>query len=407
MLTYEQAKARLAEYGQEGLLRCYDSLDDAGKATLLSQIEELDFSLLSCVDAPEAPRGKLAPLGALEADVIARDRERFTAIGADAIRAGKVAAVLLAGGQGTRLGFDGPKGACNIGITREFYIFEALFNNMMDVVRAVGADFPLYIMTSDKNHEQTVAFLTAHNFFGYNAEKVTFFKQDMAPSVNFDGKFMLEAPDRLVRSPNGNGGWFSSMVRAGLLDKLQAEGVEWLNAFAVDNVLQRICDPCFIGATIDSGRECGAKVVRKADPQERVGVLCTEDGTPSIVEYYEMTEEMITRREPNGDLSYNFGVILNYLFPISRLVEIWKEALPMHVAKKKIPFYDENGVYQKPEEPNGYKFESLILDMVHKMRSCLSYEVVRDREFAPIKQSTGVDSVESARALLAKNGVTL
>lgn len=406
-MTYQEAKELLAKHGQTQLLRCYDDLTDAQKETLLSQIAELDFSLLDCVDAPEAARGKLAPLGALEADAIARDKERFTKIGADAIRAGKVAAVLLAGGQGTRLGFDGPKGACNIGVTREFYIFEALFNNMMDVVRACGADFPLYIMTSDKNHDQTVAFLTEHKFFGYNPDRVTFFKQDMAPSVNFDGKFMLEAPDRLVRSPNGNGGWFSSMVRAGLLDKLEADGVEWLNAFAVDNVLQRICDPCFIGATIDSGRECGAKVVRKADPQERVGVLCTEDGTPSIVEYYEMTEEMITRREPNGDLSYNFGVILNYLFPISRLVEIWKEALPMHVAKKKIPFYDEDGNYQKPEEPNGYKFESLILDMVHKMRSCLSYEIVRDYEFAPIKQSTGVDSVESARALLQKNGVTL
>lgn len=407
MLTYETAKDLLAKHGQTQLLRFWDSLNDESKASLLSQIEELDFSLVDTIDAPEAARGVLAPLGALEADEIEKNKAFYTEIGAKAIREGKVAAVLLAGGQGTRLGFDGPKGACNIGVTRDLYIFEALVNNMLDVKKAVGADFPLYIMTSDKNHNETVSFLTAHNFFGYDPARVTFFKQDMAPSVDFDGKFMLEDKDRLVRSPNGNGGWFSSMVRAGLLDQMQADGVEWLNAFAVDNVLQRICDPCFIGATIASGCECGAKVVRKADPEERVGVLCTEDGTPSIVEYYEMTEEMITRREPNGDLSYNFGVILNYLFPVSRLVEIWKEALPLHVAKKKIPYIDADGVAHKPTEPNGYKFESLILDMVHKMRSCLSYEAIREYEFAPIKNPTGVDSVESARALLAKNGVTV
>lgn len=217
----------------------------------------------------------------------------------------------------------------------------------------------------------------------------------------------MESADSLSLSPNGNGGWFYSMEVTGVLKDVKARGVEWLNIFAVDNVLQRIADPVFVGATIDSGCVSGAKVVRKADPEEKIGVLCLEDGKPSIVEYYEMTEEIINSREANGELSYNFGVILNYLFRVDQLEEISSQKMTVHVVEKKIPFIDEKGVLVKPESPNGYKFELLVLDMIHMFDNCLSYEVVRDYEFAPIKNKSGVDSVESARALLQKNGVAL
>ena len=148
-------------------------------------------------------------------------------------------------------------------------------------------------------------------------------------------------------------------------------------------------------------------MVRKADPYERVGVLCLEDGKPSIVEYYEMTDDMIHLRDENGNLLYNFGVILNYMFRLDKLEEIVKKELPVHIVEKKVPYMDETGTFIKPDKPNGYKFEELVLDMIHLMDSCLPYEVVRNREFAPIKNPTGVDSVESARALLQENGVTL
>lgn len=163
----------------------------------------------------------------------------------------------------------------------------------------------------------------------------------------------------------------------------------------------------FVGATLESGCVSGAKVVRKADPNEKIGVLCLEDGKPSIVEYYEMTDEIINSREENGELSYNFGVILNYLFRVDKLEEILNEKMPVHVVEKKILYINENGALIKPEAPNGYKFELLVLDMIHLLDNCLSYEVVRDYEFAPIKNKTGVDSVESAQALLKKNGVEL
>ncbi|MCI8265812.1 MAG: UDPGP type 1 family protein [Lachnospiraceae bacterium] len=399
----------LKEHGQEHIFEAYQKLDDKGKEKLAAQIERIDWSIVEMAGHKELSqeRGKLEPLSALEVTQIEENKAKYEEIGLGAIRAGKVGAVLLAGGQGTRLGSDGPKGKYNIGLTKEIYIFERLIRNLMDVTDKAGCFVPLYVMTSDKNHDETIAFFEEKNYFGYPKDFVKFFKQEMAPSVDFQGKLYMESADSLSLSPNGNGGWFYSMEVTGVLKDVKARGVEWLNIFAVDNVLQRIADPVFVGATIDSGCVSGAKVVRKADPEEKIGVLCLEDGKPSIVEYYEMTEEIINSREANGELSYNFGVILNYLFRVDQLEEISSQKMTVHVVEKKIPFIDEKGVLVKPESPNGYKFELLVLDMIHMFDNCLSYEVVRDYEFAPIKNKTGVDSVESARALLQKNGVAL
>lgn len=399
----------LKEQGQEHIWEAYLKLDNAGKEKLSGQIERIDWSMLSMAkqEAHAPKRGKLEPLSALEVSEIEKNKTAYEEKGLEAIRAGKVAAVLLAGGQGTRLGFDGPKGKYNIGITKEMFIFERLICNLTEVTDKAGCFVPLYIMTSDKNNEETIAFFEEKNYFGYSKEFVKFFRQEMAPSTDYDGKLLMEEKDSLSLSPNGNGGWFYSMVKSGVIDDVHARGIEWLNVFAVDNVLQRIADPVFIGATLESGCVSGAKVVRKADPEEKIGVLCLEDGKPSIVEYYEMTEEIINSREANGELSYNFGVILNYLFRADKMEEILNAKMPLHIVEKKIPYIDKEGNYYKPETPNGYKFELLVLDMVHLMDNCLSFEVVRNYEFAPIKNKTGVDSVESARALLQENGVTL
>ena len=409
-MTYEEAKNYLSKFGQEHILKCYDELSPAEQASLLAQIDLIDLSVLENLDNDNnisSKRGKFEPLGAATIDDIAANSESYEKTGLEALRAGKVAAVLLAGGQGTRLGFDKPKGMFNIGVSRELYIFECLISNLMDVVKQTGTWIPLYIMTSEKNHDDTVEFFEKMGYFGYNSEFVRFFIQDMAPSVDFSGKIYMEDKGRISMSPNGNGGWFSSLLRAGLMEDIKEKGVEWLNVFAVDNVLQRIADPLFFGAVIGSGMQSGSKVVSKADPDERVGVLCLEDGMPSIVEYYEMTDEMRTLRDENGDLSYRFGVILNYLFNVEKLLEISGKKLPVHIVDKKIPYMNENGEMISPEKPNGHKFETLVLDMVHMQDSCLAYEVVRNREFAPVKNSNGVDSVDSARELLKENGVKL
>lgn len=407
-MNFNETKKILNEKGQEQLLRYYNDLPEHEKEDFLLQIGKIDFSLINILNKTDMKqkRGKIEPLSALTIEQIEKNKKEYGSTGIDAIRAGKVGAILLAGGQGTRLGYDKPKGTFNIGETRDLFIFECLINNLMSVTKEAEAWIPLAIMTSEINYEDTVDFFKEHKYFGYNEEYIYFFIQDMAPAVDYNGKVYLADKGKAAMSPNGNGGWFTSFVNAGLLNVFGKLGVEWMNVFAVDNVLQRIADPCFVGATIKSGCTGGAKVVRKASPDEKVGVLCTEDGRPSIVEYYEMTNEIMSSRNEAGELLYNYGVILNYLFSVDELEKISREPLPIHVVEKKIPYINDEGKYIKPEKPNGYKFELLVLDLIHLMRDCLSYEVDRDKEFAPVKNLKGVDSVESARALLKKNGIT-
>ena len=410
----ERAIARLKEelhtYGQSRLLRHLDTMDEDAAYGIARQLESFDMANLKLAEEyrnrTEAPaRGTISPIKAMTLGEIDQRRKELYEKGAEAIRAGKVGAVLLAGGQGTRLGFDKAKGMYNIGVTKDTYIFQRLIENLKDVTEPLKARVPLYIMTSDINHADTVAFFKEHDYFGYPAEDVTFYMQDMAPATDFDGQLLMTDREHLVLSPNGNGGWYSSMKRQGLGRDLEERGVEYLNVFAVDNVLQRIADPVFVGATIEGDYACGAKVVGKNDPRERVGVLCYEDGHPSIVEYYELTEEMVYQREEDGTLSYNYGVILNYLFKIRDLDDIMDKKLMVHVVEKKVPYMDDRGQTIKPEVPNGYKFEILVLDMISLLPTCLPFEVDREKEFAPIKNPTGVDSVESARALLKKNNI--
>lgn len=376
---------------------------------LTKRLEKIDFSVLEHIERKETvnERGVFAPLDAVEVGEIEARGDEFKETGLKAIREGKVGAVLLAGGQGTRLGLDRPKGTLNIGIDRELYLFEQLLRNLMDVTDEAGVYVPLYIMTSNINHADTTAFFKEHDYFGYPKDYVKFFVQEMVPACDYEGRIYMESQTEVAMSPNGNGGWFSSMVNAGLLADIKTRGIEWINVFAVDNCLQRIADPKFVGATITYGCESGAKVVRKAAPDERVGVLCTEDGKPSIAEYYEMTEEMATARKENGDLKYGFGVILNYLFSEKKLEQIADARMPIHVVEKKIPYMDVDGTFVKPEQPNGYKFETLVLDMVHMMDDCIPYEVVREKEFAPIKNLHGVDSLDSARELMKGCGIEL
>lgn len=374
---------------------------------LVDQLNNMDWSCLDLIHGGEQKRGTFAPLGAMELPEIEAKKEEFKALGLEAIKQCKVAAVLLAGGQGTRLGFDKAKGMYNIGLTKELYIFEQLIRNLQKVTDEAGAYVPLYVMTSDKNDTDTRAFFAEHDYFGYDKNYVKFFVQEMVPAVDFDGNVLVEAEDSLAMSPNGNGGWFTSLLKAGLGEDMKEKGVEWLNVFAVDNVLQQIADPVFVGATLQSGCVSGAKVVRKVDPYERVGALCLEDGKPSIVEYYELTSEMAEATNEAGTLLYGFGVILNYLFRVDKLNAIAEKNMPVHVVEKKVPYIDENGVAVKPETPNAYKFETLVVDMVYLMDDCLSFEVDREKEFAPVKNPSGVDSVESARELLQKNGIEI
>lgn len=407
-MNYKEAYEKLEKYGQLHVLKYYDGLSEDKQAALLAQIAELDFGILQyCKENTTNQKGEIAPLAAMQLPEIEKNREKYTGIGIEEIKKGKVAAVLLAGGMGTRLGSDHPKGMYDIGLTRPVYIFQRIIENMLDVVKQAGAWVRLFVMTSDKNHDMTVKFFEEKDYFGYHRDYVSFFIQDVVPASDYDGKVYMEERWKISTSPNGNGGWFSSMCKCGLLDVIKKDGIEWINVFAVDNVLQRIADPCFVGAVIANECVAGAKVVKKNSPDERVGALCLEDGRPSIVEYYELTDEMKAAKDADGNPAYDFGVILNYIFRTRELEEIMDRQLPLHVVEKQIPYMNEAGEYVEPETPNGYKYETLVLDMIHQVDNCLAYEVDRYKEFAPIKNATGIDSVETARELCGKNGIKL
>lgn len=407
-MTYRDAVKKLEMCGQQHILQYYGELSEEEQKALLEQIELTDFSVIEQGKNGEASKkGVISPLESLELDEINRNKERYREIGVNAIKDGKVAAVLLAGGMGTRLGSDDPKGMYNIGKTKDVYIFQRIVENLTEVVKMTETDIYLFVMTSDKNHTKTVNFFKEHNYFGYKEDYVKFFMQELAPATDYNGKVYMESKSQISNSPNGNGGWFSSMKKWGILDIIHKENIEYLNVFAVDNVLQKIADPCFIGATIENSVEAGAKVVKKAAPDEKVGVVCLEDGRPSVIEYYELTDELMNTLNDKGERVYNFGAILNYLFDVKALERIIDNQLPVHIVEKKIPYMDENGDMVKPEEPNGHKYELLILDMIHDLKNCLPYEVERNKEFAPIKNKTGIDSVESAQALLEENGYVL
>lgn len=405
-MNYEAASALLEKYGQQHVLHYYEKLSDTQKATLLSSIEKIDFAAFKTVNLEECKQiGEVTPIEALSLKELKKQRARFSQTGIAAIREGRVGVVLLAGGQGTRLGYDGPKGTYNIGVNKPLYIFECQIKSIMSNCAPAQTLPHLFIMTGAHNDEVTKKFFEEHDYFGYDKKLVHFFIQGVAPSISRDGKILMASKYAPVLNPDGNGGWFSALNKAygRMLGKW---GIEWLNLVGVDNVLQKVCDPAFIGATIGSGVDCGCKAVKKVSPDERVGVICKEDGVPTVIEYYDMPHKLKVRRDIKGELIYCYGVILNYLFSVEKLKETSKKKLPYHLAEKKIPCF-KGGKKFIPEEPNGYKLEQLAVDLVKLMGTCIAYEVEREQEFAPVKNASGVDSVETARALLIKNGVEL
>ena len=276
-MNKQEAISILKEHNQEHVIKRLEALGDDAAKKLISQVAMIDWKVVESIKDKAEDKGdakKIEPLAAVEINDIKKNKEKYTAKGVEAIKNGKVAAVLLAGGQGTRLGLDKPKGTLNVGVNKDLFLFGQLIHNLMDVVNQTGAWVPLYIMTSDKNNKDTVEFFEEHNYFGYDKDYVKFFIQSMVPSVDYNGKLYMESTDSLAMSPNGNGGWFLSLIAAGLDKDMQDKGIEYVNVFAVDNILQRIADPAFIGATILAGAECGSKVVRK-----RLG---TPSMTPNI-----------------------------------------------------------------------------------------------------------------------------
>ena len=401
---YAELTKFLLSVGQEHLLSEFALLSEEERRRFADEIRSVDFGIFERTKYfDEKNYDDLAHMPIFSAERAEKEKETLDHAGLDAIGKGKVGAVLLCGGQGTRLGYPHSKGMFNIGINKEISIFSLHFRYLKEVAERAGAWLPIYIMTSVYNREEIEIFLREKEFYGYDPASVFFFVQNMAPTTDLEGKIYRSSPSTLSLSPDGNGGWFSALVSCGYQEEIRRRGVEWLNVISIDNVLQKIADPRFIGATLLQGASCGAKVVKKSDPDEKIGLICLNGEGPSVIEYYELSR--LKKENAVSVEGMEHGVILNYLFKVSEMEKLISSPLPVHRVRKKIPYYD--GAYRTPEAENGYKYETLATDLVECMPTCLAYEILREREFAPVKNRTGEDSVESAREMLLMQGFEL
>ena len=336
-------------------------------------------------------------------------------IGMTAVSNGQVAALLLAGGQGTRLGYDGPKGMYDIGLPSQSTLFQFMSQRIKKLGQLSGKGdtaIPFYIMTSPLNHDATTEYFTKHDNFGIH---VKFFPQGTLPAVTSpDGKMILETPTSLSVAPDGNGGIYPALVKHGILDDMKHRGIKYIHAFGVDNALVKPADPTFVGYCIQQNADCGNKVLWKTSPNEKVGVVASKSGKPCIVEYSDISKEMSERKGPDGRLIFGAGNICNHFYTLDFMENVIVPNLGnmYHVARKKIPYYDENTkTTVKPTSNNGIKLESFIFDVFPLSKNMAILDVERTEEFAPVKNPPGSDSdsPDTARALfsdVAKQWVT-
>ncbi len=394
--------------GQAHVLHFYDELSDESKDRLLRQLDEINYSQLTQLyekfiqNQEPVAKGKLEPADFIPVpetqEQIAAAREARQ-IGEQALRRGRVAAFLVAGGQGTRLGFDDAKGKFPITPIKQKSLFQLHAEKILALSRKSDAAIPWYIMTSESNHDDTVTFFEQHDYFGLRTDGVMFFSQDMVPALDPDGKLFLDAKDHVFENPNGHGGSLSALKNSGALDDMRERGVDTIFYFQVDNVLARICDPIFIGYHLRDNADMSAKIVTKDDPDEKVGVLGTIGGRMGVIEYSDLSEEDKHARNPDGALKYRAGNTAIHVLDVD-FVERENEGglrLPWHVAHKQIPYLDEQGKLVEPEEPNGYKFETFVFDALGDADRTVFMEIERENEFSPVKNAEGKDSPATAR----------
>jgi len=410
--TLQDKIDRLYAMGQGHIFRYWDELSVEKREYFLLQIERLDLTVLS----------RLIELGTGKAQSIVESyhlepakvitlkmrRNRDAAViplGEKALQEGKVAAFLVAGGQGTRLGFAGPKGAFLITPVKQKSIFQLHAEKILAVQHKYHCIIPWYIMTSQTNHIQTVNFFKDHNYFGLKRENIYFFRQEMLPAIDFEGKLILAEKHSLFLSPNGHGGSVKALWDSGAVKDMQQRGIEYIFYFQVDNVLANICDPAFIGYHIAGRGEMSNKVVRKRHAEERMGVICLINGQEGVVEYSDLSKEDMYATTADGQLKYWAGSIAIHMMNVEFIEQanINGFILPFHKALKKVPYLDAHGNKIQPQQPNGIKFETFVFDLLFQAGKTLTLEVDRRFEFSPVKNNSGEDSPQTARRHLLWN----
>ena len=402
-----EAEKRLAVYGQQHVLRWFDELSEQRQQRLLDQLAALDLDWLQRVQASTAAEvhgdRHVSPCEDVVRAGDANEREALEA-GEQALRDGRVAALVVAGGQGSRLGFDGPKGAYPIGAVSGATLFQLHAERLLAAGRRHGKQPPLYLMTSETNHQATVDLFAEHRLFGLPEQSVLIFQQGMAPAVDTEGKLLMNAADRLVMAPNGNGGTFDALRDGGAFDHMAKNGVDILAYIHVDNPLAPTCDPLFVGHHLLRGSQFSCKAIPKTGPAEKVGSFALVDGRLCIVEYTELPTELAEATDDDGRLQYGLSNPGLYLWSGAFAeAQAARDDLPYHRAFKKIKHLDDDGNLVKPDAPCGYKFEAFAMDTLADAGQTMLLELPdRDTEFAPVKNASGVDSPDSARRLMTE-----
>ncbi len=394
----------LNRYHQEHLLMKYDSLGDREQEKLLDSIDAIDFDLMEQLY-------HLAQKSVHEGDVEVRPMEHVSKdkltgfkrrsldeIGSSAIKDGQLAVVTMAGGQGTRLGFDGPKGAFIFDPETNKSIFEVLVETMKEACLKYSVPIPWYIMTSKENNKATRKFFAEHHNFGYYGD-IGFFVQEELPMLDFNGKILLDSNYRIKKAANGHGGTLNSLQSRGVIAQMKSQGIKWVSIVGVDNVFVKPVDSVFLGLAISNNSQGAIKSIEKANPEERVGVICRKNGNVGVVEYTEISNEMANECDDDGTLVYGDAYALFNLYSIEGLERVAEVQLPYHVAVKKADYIDSNGVFVTADKPNAYKFEQFIFDSYELLDNVCVFQVRRDEEFAPIKNAKGIDSPETALRL--------
>ena len=399
------AKEILSKYGQEHLLQKYNELSKKEQNKLLDEILTMDFKQIedlykSTKTKPSFENDSLEPIKHITKSELSKEQlEEYKNLGEQVIKQGKLAVVTMAGGQGTRLGHNGPKGTYDLGLPSHKSIFEILCDNLKLARETYNVDIPWYLMTSDENNEETVKFFEENNYFGYPKSAVHFFKQGKLPMLDTNGKVLLDETGMIKQAADGHGGIFEAMRKNAVIYNMKEQGIEWVFIGGVDNVLAKMVDPVLTGLVIKDKNLVAGKSIVKACPEEKVGVFCKKNNKPSVIEYIEISKELSEALDENSQLLYGESHILCNQFNISLLEEISENKLPYHVAFKKAKYLDEKGNIVEPTEPNAYKFEAFIFDAFSLADDMSILRVKREEEFAPVKNATGVDSAETAREL--------
>ena len=405
--TLEEVKSILKKYNQEHLLNGFENLEERKQKKLLEQILNIDFDLINSLYQNNTKEkvnndDKIEPMEYLDKYKLNEKYKYYENLGKQAIKAGKLAAVTMAGGQGTRLGHTGPKGTYDIGLDSHKSLFELLCDSLKEEGKKYDVTIPWFIMTSRENNQETLDFFEKNKYFGYQKDKnIFFFIQGELPMIDTEGKILIGEDGLVKQAADGHGGIYESLVKNGMVEKMKQMGIEWVFIGGVDNCLVKMVDPVLMGIAIDRGVTVACKSIVKANPHEKVGVFCKRNGKPSVIEYSEISDEMAEATDENGELLYGESHILCNLFSVDAIQRMGTNPLPYHTAFKKAKFIDKDGNLIVPDSPNAFKFEAFLFDAFGEVDDMAILRVKREEEFAPVKNAddAGVDCPSTARKL--------